>query len=334
MEREIKQYAILRAPLPVTLALLIILLLPTMVSSKVDVSVDQQEENINFEIKNVGDKPTYVINAMTVMDENGTSVYTSQELSRAELLRIEPGISYSFDLNTEDLPEGTYTNRIYQGDDRRNLKPISMEFQRGKRQQKPLMFTGKKFYKYGEEIDVTFMNMGTRILYVNVNNWEVRNLDTGNMVYELSQDCTFGYGGCADSFEPLRFLKAIEKTWKQKDGSGNQVAPGKYDVTAEYSNRDPTSGNIRIETIKTKKFYIRPRSPPAPFPRGDLNGNGGSADSEDLDLMQRASIGEVIPDSRYDLNNNGIPADAGDLVLMKRASRGEIDLKEAIPGTE
>ncbi len=326
MEKEIKQNATLRALLPVTFALLIILSLPTMVSSKVDVFLDQQEESVRLEVKNVGEKPTYVLNALTVTDEDGKSVYTSQEPSRAELLKIEPNITYSFEWNTDDAPEGKYTNRIYQGDDRRNLKPISIDFQRGKRQQKPILFTGKKFYKYGEEIDVTFMNMGTRILYVNVNNWEVRNLDTGNVVYTLSQDCTFGYGGCADSFEPLKFLKAIEKTWNQKDSYGNQARTGKYDVTAEYSNRDPSSGNINIETIKTKRFYIKPMSP-AQFPRGDLNGNGGSADAGDLDLMQKASIGEINPDSGYDLNNNGIPADAGDLVLMKRASRGEIDLK-------
>jgi parallel beta-helix repeat protein len=60
--------------------------------------------------------------------------------------------------------------------------------------------------------------------------------------------------------------------------------------------------------------------------KGDLNGNGQSADAGDLILMKRASIGEIIADSRYDLNNNGQFADAGDLVLMKRASIGEINL--------
>lgn len=60
--------------------------------------------------------------------------------------------------------------------------------------------------------------------------------------------------------------------------------------------------------------------------KGDLNGNGVSADAGDLVLMKRASIGEIMADSRYDLNNNGQNADAGDLVLMKRASIGEITL--------
>ena len=61
--------------------------------------------------------------------------------------------------------------------------------------------------------------------------------------------------------------------------------------------------------------------------KGDLNGNGQSADAGDLVLMKRASIGEIIADSSYDLNNNGQNADAGDLVLMKRASIGEIVLQ-------
>ena len=159
----------------------------------------------------------------------------------------------------DNIPEGKYKNKIYQGDNKRNLRPISLDFLRGKRQGKPILFTGKQFYKIGEDVDMTLMNMGTRIIYVNINNWEVKNLDTGNVVYRLSQDCSFGYGGCADSFEPLRFLKAIEKTWNQKDNKGNQVVPGKYEVTAEYSKKDPSSGKIKIETISTKKFYLRPQ---------------------------------------------------------------------------
>jgi parallel beta-helix repeat protein len=60
--------------------------------------------------------------------------------------------------------------------------------------------------------------------------------------------------------------------------------------------------------------------------KGDLNGNGQSADAGDLVLMKRASIGEIQADPSYDLNINGQSADAGDLVLMKRASIGEINL--------
>ncbi len=307
------------------LALLTLMLFPSMASAKVDVHTDQQNDSVRFEVKNTGDKPTYLLNSLLVSDEEGRNVYTSQEKSSAELLKIDPGISYAFEWDIDDVPEGKYVQKIYQGDDKKNLSAISFDFLRGKRQEKPILYTGKKFYKYGENIDIAFINMGTYTIYVNVNNWEIKNRDTGEVVFRPSQDCSFGYSGCADSFEPLKFLKTIERTWDQKDSDGNQVAPGKYDVTAEYSNKDPSSGKVKIEKITTKKFYIRPVSP---IPKADLNGNGVSADDGDLDLMKQASTGKINPDSRYDLNNNGIPADAGDLVLMKRASNGEIDLQK------
>ncbi|MEA2076071.1 MAG: carboxypeptidase regulatory-like domain-containing protein [Euryarchaeota archaeon] len=60
--------------------------------------------------------------------------------------------------------------------------------------------------------------------------------------------------------------------------------------------------------------------------KGDLNGDGKSADTGDLVLMNRASVGEIAGDWRYDLNKNGIIADIGDLVLMNRASVKEIEL--------
>lgn len=328
MEYKVRLNAKTWLLVPLALALLTLMLFPVMASAKLDVHMDQQNDSVRFEVKNAGDKPTYLLNSLTVSDEAGNIVYNSQEQSSAELLKIEPGVSYAFEWDIDDVPEGKYIQKIYQGDERRNLSAISFDFSRGKRQDKPILYTGKKFYKYGEDVDIAFMNMGTYIIYVNVNNWEIENQDTGEVVFRASQDCTFGYGSCADSFEPLRFLKTIEKTWDQKDSNGNQVVPGKYDLTAEYSKKDPSSGSIRIETITTKKFYIRPVSP-APILRGDLNGNGVSADAGDLDLMEQASTGEIISDSRYDLNNNGIPADAGDLVLMKRASKGEIDLRKA-----
>lgn len=325
MKNEVRSNAKMWILVPLALSLLTLMLFPAMTSAKVDVSMDEQNDSVRFEVKNIGDKPTYLLNSLIISDEDGKSVYTSQEKSSAELLKINPGVSYAFKWDIDGVPEGKYTQKIYQGDDRKNLRAISFDFLRGKRQNKPILYTGNKFYKYGENIDITFINMGTYTIYVNVNNWEIRNQDTGEVVFRPSQDCTYGYSGCADSFEPLRFLKTIERTWDQKDSDGNQAIPGKYDVTAEYSNKDPSSGKVRIETITTKKFYIRPM-PPAPILRGDLNGNGVSADAGDLDLMEKASTGEITSDSRYDLNKNGISADAGDLVLMKRASKGEIDL--------
>ncbi len=326
MENEVRPNVKTWLLVPLALALLTFMLLPAMASAKVDVQMDQQNDSVRLVVKNTGDNSTFLLNSLIVSDEEGKSVYSSQEKTSAELLKIDPGVSYTFEWDIDDVPEGKYIQKIYQGDDKRNLNAISFDFLRGKRQDKPILYTGKKFYQYGENIDIAFINMGTYTIYVNVNNWEIKNRDTGKVVFRPSQDCSYGYSGCADSFEPLRFLKTIERTWDQKDNNGNQVAPGKYDVTAEYSNKDPSSGKVKIEKITTKKFYIRQMSP-APILRGDLNGNGVSADAGDLDLMKQASTGEISSDSRYDLNNNGIPADAGDLVLMKRASNGEIDLQ-------
>jgi flagellar hook assembly protein FlgD len=306
-----------------------------MASAEVDFHAEPQDDSVKFVIKNIGHEPVYVLDSLAVLDENGTEVYTSQDRSSADLLRIDPGISYALEWNTANVPEGNYTPKIYHGDNKRNLKAISIDFFRGKRNSKPILYTDEKFYKYGEKVDITFMNMGTNKIYVNINNWEIKNLDTGKVVSRVSQDCSFGYGygygygsECPDYFEPLRFLKTVQNIWNQTDIKGNQVVPGKYDVTAEYSKNDPSSKKMRLETISTQKFYIRP-TPPV---RGDLNGNGISADAGDLDMMKKASIGEITPDSRFDLNNNGIPADAGDLVIMKRASKGEIDLQKTTPG--
>ncbi len=80
-----------------------------------------------------------------------------------------------------------------------------------------------------------------------------------------------------------------------------------------------SAGNVNVSETRVIEILI-------PFLKGDLNGNGISADAGDLVLMKRASIGEILVDSRYDLNNNVQNADAGDLVLMKRASIGEITL--------
>jgi arylsulfatase A-like enzyme len=80
-----------------------------------------------------------------------------------------------------------------------------------------------------------------------------------------------------------------------------------------------SAGNVNVSETRVIEILI-------PSLKGDMNGNGVSADAGDLVLMKRASIGEIPADSRYDLNKNGQNADAGDLVLMKRASIGEIML--------
>ena len=239
----------------VALALLTLTLFSTMASAKMDVNTDQLDENLTLVVNNSGDSPAYMLNAFTVLNENGEEVYSSQEPSEAELLRINPNISYTFEKDTEDLPEGNYTGKIYQGDDEKNLKEEKIDFHIKPRSGKLILNTDKKSYKSGKRIYVNFINRGFRNIYANVNNWKITDLDTGAVVYTLSQDCTFGYGDCANSFEPFSFREHIEQAWNQKDVSGHQVAPGRYMVTAEYS--DNPSGS-ESKTISTNTFFIKP----------------------------------------------------------------------------
>ena len=61
--------------------------------------------------------------------------------------------------------------------------------------------------------------------------------------------------------------------------------------------------------------------------KGDLNNEGGIIpDAGDVELMLRASVGDISGDMRYDLNGNGEIADVGDVVLMLRASIKDIEL--------
>lgn len=243
----------------VTVAILSIMLFSTIAFAKVEVKIDQQDDNVKFIVKNVGNKPAYVLNALTILDEGGNIFYTSQDPSSAELLNINPGISYVFELDSENMPEGSYTGKIFQGDSKRSLAATSIDLRIKERPGKPVLYADKKFYKYGKDVDITFRNMGLGTIYVNVNNWKITSLETGKIVNSLSQDCTFGYGGCADSFEPLRFMQKVKQTWDQKDSSGNQVNPGSYIVTAEYSVNNPASGTPEIKTISSNKFFIKPQ---------------------------------------------------------------------------
>ncbi len=240
------------------IAILLIMAFPAVASAKMAVSIGQNEDTVKFTVKNVGDKPEYVLNALTILDENGNPVYTSQDLSSADLLKVSPGVSYEFDVNTNDMPEGKYSGKIYSGDNARKLTATSMDFMHGPMHRNLIFFTDKKFYSLGERVTVSLMNLGMRGVFANVNNWQIKSQDTGSAVSEISQDCSFGYGGCADSFEQLGFLKSIQNTWNQKDFNGNQVGAGQYVATAEYSMNDPSSGRTRIETISTDKFFIRP----------------------------------------------------------------------------
>ncbi len=239
----------------VPIALLTIMLLSAIASAELEVQTSQQDDNVKFIVKNVGKSSTYLLNALTLLDEKGDILYISQDPLSAEVLKMGPGISYQFDVDAGNMPEGRYIAKVYQGDNVKSLGAKIIDFQMQKRPGKPVLYADKKLYKSGKDVDITFRNMGFGTIYVNVNNWNISNLDTGEVVNTLSQDCTFGYGGCADLFKPLGFMKKIKQTWDQKDNNGNQVPPGSYKVTAEYSN-DPSGSDSKM--ISTQTFFIRP----------------------------------------------------------------------------
>ncbi len=240
---------------PVALALLTIMLFSTIASAEADVQIGQQDNSVDLIVKNVGESPTYVPNVLIISNEKGNIIYISQDLYTTEVLRIKPGISYTFTWDTANAAEGTYTAKIYVGDTKKNLRAVSIEIQIQKKPGKPVFSTNKKTYQSGENVDVTFTNKGFGTIFVNVNNWEIKNIDTNTVVGFLSQDCTFGYGSCADNFQPLGFMGFVQLTWDQRDIGGNQVDPGDYIVTAEFSETNPP---LVINTISTKKFVIKP----------------------------------------------------------------------------
>ncbi len=240
---------------PVALALLTIMLFSTAAFAQANVQVVQQDDGVDVIVTNGGDSSIYLLNAVTILDATGNIVYTSQDLSSAEVLRIRPGVSYTFTWNTATVADGSYTAKIYVGDTKKNLIASSIEILVQKKPGKPVFSTDKKTYQSGQNVDVTFTNKGFGTIFVNVNNWQIRNIDTNTVVGFLSQDCTFGYGSCADNFQALGFMGFVQLTWDQKDTGGNQVDPGDYIVTAEFSETNPP---LVINTISTKKFVIKP----------------------------------------------------------------------------
>lgn len=56
------------------------------------------------------------------------------------------------------------------------------------------------------------------------------------------------------------------------------------------------------------------------------NLNGTQADYGDLEMMNYAATGRLIPDWKFDLNRNGDLADAGDLLMLEEAAAGKIEL--------
>jgi hypothetical protein len=238
-------------------ALFTLMLSSTIAFAKIDVQVNQQnDDSVSFVVENSGTGPVYVLNMLLILDNKGKTVYASQDLSSSELLKINSGVSYTFDWIPDDAGTGTYTGKIFSGDEK-TLSATLTKFELKPRSGKPRFYTNKISYKLGQNVDVTFRNNGLGTIYANVNNWKITNLDTGKVVNTLSLDCSFGYGygSCGNLFEPLKFMQKVKQTWDQKDSSGNQVVPGRYQVTAEYSNNLSGSDS---KTISTKTFFIRP----------------------------------------------------------------------------
>lgn len=259
MKNKTKENAKIGKIVSMTLVFLTLLIFTTTAHASVNTHIEEDDDTVRLIVENTGDNPAYVLNSLSVSDEKGNDIYTSQERSSAEVLRINPGKKYTFEWDTQDVPEGNYKEKIYQGDNSKNLKSISIDCKIKPKPGKLIFYTDEKFYKFGKSVDVIIKNNARGTIYVNVNNWKIINLETQKVVKTLSDDCTFGYGGCADSFKPFKFMQKLKQTWDQKDNNGKQVASGSYMVTAEYSNRDPTSGRRDIQTISTKKFFIRPQ---------------------------------------------------------------------------
>lgn len=238
------------------LILFSIMLLPVIASAKMDINIDKNEDSLKFAVKNIGKESTYLLNSLTIINDKGKTIYTSHDRSSAEILRISRDKSYIFEWNTENIPDGKYKAKIYQGDNKRKLEAISIEFQIKHSSGKLIFYTDETFYKYGHGVDITLKNSGKNSIYVNVNNWKIIDLKSKKVVRILSHECSIGYGGCADLFEEFHD-EYLEQTWDQKDSKGKQVKPGSYAVTAEYSTKEHPSGKD-IKTISTKTFYIRP----------------------------------------------------------------------------
>ena len=160
---------------------------------------------------------------------------------------------------------------------------------------------------------------GTRIVFVR--NFGLYYADIYIMNADACQECT----GTPPIYLSRSSGADVDPTFSP---DGTRIAfstdkDGNYEIyTMNLGGSEQT--RVTTNTASDRELSWQPIT--LQLSKGDLNGNGQSADAGDLVLMKRASIGEIIADSGYDLNNNGQFADAGDLVLMKRASIGEINL--------
>ena len=142
----------------------------------------------------------------------------------------------------------------------------------------------------------------------------------GSIVGRITYTCN--ETGIAGAIVNLTNESIVNTTVTNETGYYNftDVIPGSYFVNASKSRFWDNSTEVTVIAGATTTADM------TLWLKGDLNGDGRSADTGDLVLMNRASVGEITGDWRYDLNKNSIIADVGDLVLMNRASVKDIEL--------
>ncbi len=73
-----------------------------------------------FTVKNVGEDPIYVLDKVSVVDDEKNTVNTIQDFPDTTVLKIYPGKSYSWESN-EEISEGDYKGKVYVGEDKNTL---------------------------------------------------------------------------------------------------------------------------------------------------------------------------------------------------------------------
>lgn len=239
--------------------LLIAILLTSVVSAKADVTVSLGEDFVKFTVKNTGSSPIYILNVLTVLDSKGKVVYTSGDISTADVLKLNPGISYTFIWDTLGATIDIYSGKLYIGNDKKYLiSTYANSFNIPEKSDDVHFYTDKSSYKYGESVDITLSNDGSSVVYVpNIYNtkWEIVDKSGKTIVHIPPGYCEgYGYGECKPDYYELKHNEKLEQIWNQKDDSGEQVKPGTYNARAVYSFDSSDLDKIKIST---KPFVIK-----------------------------------------------------------------------------
>jgi len=242
--------------------LFIVILLTGIASARADITVKPGEDIVKITVKNTGSSPIYVLNVLTIVGSGGDIVYTSGDISSADILKISPKKSYTFSWNTYDATDDTYKGKIYIGNTKKSLtSTFTKSFKVPERSKNVHFYTNKKSYKKGQNVGITLRNDGLDIVYVpNLydTKWEIINQKTKEVIHIPFEGCNVegqtSYGGCQPYYYELRHHNTAKQTWNQKDDSGKQVKPGTYIAKAVYSFDNSDLDKI---TIYTSKFVIK-----------------------------------------------------------------------------